>query len=69
MAPCAGSADEPLAVADREARHMATCARCRARSDQNPQQRRLGREGFLIPRGFLGHKSRMGAPSGAVFYG
>ncbi len=27
-------ADEPLAVADREARHMATCARCRARSDQ-----------------------------------
>jgi hypothetical protein len=27
-------ADEPLAVADREARHMAACGRCRARNDR-----------------------------------
>ena len=26
--------DEPLAVADRDVRHMASCARCRARSDE-----------------------------------
>ena len=34
MARLRRSMDEPLAVADREAHHMATCARCRARKDQ-----------------------------------